>query len=244
MTNLVRRIWVETHKINPKLKLSVCAIQWGSAPEKFEDSRAYNDVAQDWVGWAKEGIVDILLPMNYKKETDPRWKKAYRDWIILMEKNKGDAITVSGLGSYLNSIAHNLAQVKDTRELGADGTCIFRLAVNNNEDKPWKELLSALKTEEFFLPAPVPEATLFKNRETGVVSGKLTKDGKPLDSVVVKLEGETSKYETRTSGTGFYAFTNVMPGSYKIKIDKFPDTTQKVKAKKGTISDATIDIKT
>jgi len=71
ITNLVRRIYVETKMIKPGLKLSVCSIV-GAGPEKpYEKQDYYTRVMQDWPSWFKEGIADINLPMNYNSEQKP-----------------------------------------------------------------------------------------------------------------------------------------------------------------------------
>ncbi|MCD6386209.1 family 10 glycosylhydrolase [Candidatus Sumerlaeota bacterium] len=244
VTNLVRRIFVETKKIRPALKLSVCAIPWGSPAQGFEKTRAYYDTAQDWIGWAKEGIIDINIPMIYRRESIPSHKKAYRDWTKLMVENRYQTRGVVGLGAYLNSIPDTIQQIKDARTIGADGFSIFRLVVNNKERAEWRNLLTALKKEVTPTPAPVPEIIPFNKRPYGILCGKIYRNNKPADSVKLTLVGKTNRrFSTMTSGAGYYAFVKVSPGKYTLMSESHGKLATSIKIKKGKITTQDIHLR-
>ncbi len=242
VTNLVRRIYVETKKIRPEIKLSICGIVWGLPERGFEHTSAYTDVAQDALSWAKEGIIDINLPMNYKAEAKPEQKKSFRDWLKLLIANRADTKLVCGLGAYMNSISDTIQQIVDARQSGADGVCLFRLEVNNKDRKPWQEQLQVLKKEVFAMPVPVPDIQPFNKRNYGILCGKVTLDGTPMDSLLLTLVGDNAtSFTTTSSGTGYYAFVKIPAGNYLIKATaEGRNFAEKVTITNGTI--ITLDI--
>lgn len=73
VTNIVRRVYLETYKLNPDVAVSADTITYGYGPTdasvgSWENSRPYREVLQDWRGWMEEGILDLNIPMNYKRE--------------------------------------------------------------------------------------------------------------------------------------------------------------------------------
>lgn len=68
---LVRRIYLETYEVDPEVCVSVNSITYGHGPEVqggWEETRTYAEVLQDWRAWMEEGIVDLNVPMNYKRD--------------------------------------------------------------------------------------------------------------------------------------------------------------------------------
>ncbi len=147
VTNLLRRIRKETRAIRPNLKISVCSIVWGTPSDDMEQSRALMSVMQDWPAWCAEGLVDINIPMNYHDDEKENRRASFREWNRILRKKTGDRLLVVGQGNYMNTIEGSLAQIRSTREAGADGYCLFRFAANNNQDIPYKKLLQALRRE-------------------------------------------------------------------------------------------------
>lgn len=244
VTNLVRRIFVETKKIRPAIKLSACTIVWGSITKGYENLPAYKDVAQDWVGWLNEGIIDINIPMNYKREENPEQQKDYRRWVEFMTEHKHGKIGVSGVGAYLNSIQQTIDQIKAARDLGAQGSCIFRLLVNNKDNLPWQNLLTALKESLYIDPTAVPAFVPFDKRDTGIFCGTITKNKQTLDGVKLTLTADNgTTYSTLSDGSGFYAFCNISEGKYTLKSDDYLDIKGTYSIKKGKIETADFKLK-
>ncbi len=243
VTNLVRRIFVETKKEDPDIKISVCSITWGALGEEYEKTRGYYDVAQDWPAWAKEGIFDINMPMIYKREFDEAQKQSYRDWVKFLVANRYDTLAVAGIGAYLNSITDTIAQVMAARQLGADGSIIFRLTVNNKDDEPWEKLLNELKKGVFVNPAPIPEIKPYNERSYGTFCGRLTYGTFPADGVSLTLRTDSKKtLQTVTSGTGYFAFANIPPGKYSLESAVHGELLKSLKVKEGRIKTEDIDL--
>jgi uncharacterized lipoprotein YddW (UPF0748 family) len=223
ITNLVRRIYVETKLLKPALKLSVCGIAWGSITNDFTKTPAYTQTCQDWPAWIEEGIIDIAIPMNYQRESDRAAAQRFRDWTDFgvrtcssrATNRQEDRLFVVGTGSYLNTVEENIAQIAACRTHGADGACIFRLGANNSENKPGTALLQQLRERLYQHPAPVPATPwLTRSKLASIYGTALGPDGQPLDGAVVSLlPGDKTM---RTSGTGFYAFVNCQPGKYQV----------------------------
>ena len=244
VTNLVRRIFVETKKIRPEIKLSACSIVWGSITRGYENLPAYKDVAQDWVAWLKEGIIDINIPMNYKREENPEQKQDYRRWVEFMAEQRHGRICVSGVGAYLNSIQGTIDQMKATRDLGAQGACIFRLLANNKDNLPWQNLLTALKESLYANPTDVPAFVPFKKRDTGIFCGTIKRNTQALDGVKLTLTAENENaFSTLTDGSGFYAFCNIPEGKYTLKSDDYLDIKGTFAIKQGKITSGDFHLK-
>ena len=87
VTALVRQVYLRAHELKPRVKVSAAVISWGDGPADDEDWRrtqAYSRVFQDWVGWMREGILDLAVPMHYFRESANasflnRWFQFARD---------------------------------------------------------------------------------------------------------------------------------------------------------------------
>ena len=135
ITGLVRRIYAETKAMKPGIQVSAAAVAWGKPPVKesdFLDAVPGQKVFQDWHGWLKEGILDLVVPMNYARETDPTVRRWFDGWIRWEKGHKHGRQLAVGIGAYLNSKEANLAQVARVLETGSgrqiDGICFFSYA--------------------------------------------------------------------------------------------------------------------
>src|SRR5687767_14116446 len=72
VTNVVRKVYVEAYAIKPHVVISADTITYGYGPQStvggWEGTRTYVEVLQDWRAWMREGILDLNIPMNYKRE--------------------------------------------------------------------------------------------------------------------------------------------------------------------------------
>ncbi|MCL3859629.1 family 10 glycosylhydrolase [Actinotalea sp. K2] len=99
--------------------LSAAVISWGEGPggagtASFADTRAYREALQDWEGWARSGLVDVLMPMNYFREAEPDQAAWLRTWLTYQVQLGGRTGTriVPGVAGYLNSPTDALTQVR------------------------------------------------------------------------------------------------------------------------------------
>jgi uncharacterized lipoprotein YddW (UPF0748 family) len=116
VTNIVRRIYLNALAIRPKLIISASLIAFGGGPgpaeESWQSAEAYWRVYQDWRAWTEEGILDIAIPMNYKREEivqQAGWFDQWTAWTRNHQYNRG---AMMGLGVYLNGIEGTLRQTR------------------------------------------------------------------------------------------------------------------------------------
>jgi len=70
VTNIVRRVYLNALAVKPQLRVSAALIAFGGGPANeaaWTSAEAYWRVYQDWRSWTEEGILDIAMPMNYKR---------------------------------------------------------------------------------------------------------------------------------------------------------------------------------
>jgi uncharacterized lipoprotein YddW (UPF0748 family) len=124
VTNLVRRIYLNAIAIRPQLKISAALIAFGDGPvleESWMSAEAFWRVYQDWRAWTEQGILDIAIPMNYKREHIPAqatWTDHWNEWTKDHQYARSAMI---GLGVYLNSIEGTLRQIRRTLDKSTAG---------------------------------------------------------------------------------------------------------------------------
>jgi uncharacterized lipoprotein YddW (UPF0748 family) len=127
VSDLVRRIYHGTKKINKKCKVS--ASIWNSYYNGY--SRFYQD---SW-GWMKEGILDFVNPMNYTVNTE-----LFKQW-TLMHKKHSCGITVNpGIGLLWDEKKakrpYFSEQLKACQQMGLNGLTVFAYQSLFPKNKP------------------------------------------------------------------------------------------------------------
>ncbi|HEX4743841.1 MAG TPA: family 10 glycosylhydrolase [Candidatus Limnocylindria bacterium] len=119
VTNIVRKVYVEAHAIKPHVRISADTITYGYGPQSvggWESTRTYAEVLQDWRGWMREGILDLNIPMNYKRDhfvTEPNnQRRMYHEWNEFSKDNQYRRETAIGSALYLNYIEGSVRQVR------------------------------------------------------------------------------------------------------------------------------------
>jgi uncharacterized lipoprotein YddW (UPF0748 family) len=135
VTQLVRRIYIETKAINPRLKVSAAVIAWDKPPvseKDFDETLAMRWMFQDWHGWLKEGILDLAVPMNYARANEPATRGWFDGWLRWEKRHKHGRALAVGIGAYLNSPAATLAHIRQVQDsegmYHADGVSLFSYA--------------------------------------------------------------------------------------------------------------------
>ncbi len=114
ITNLVRRIYYDVKDRNPQVIVSAAVWQ--------RHRYYYALIKQDWMRWVREGLLDLVCPMDYTNENDV-FRERVREQVL--EVNGQVPIAV-GIGAYLHVDEWQFVeQVKIARDLGADGFVIF-----------------------------------------------------------------------------------------------------------------------
>src|SRR5262249_7654853 len=128
ITHLVRTLRQRLHEVKPKVLLSGDLIPWGGGPaddEAWTKSAPYNRVFQDWNAWRKEGLLDLIIPMNYDREANPAQKVYFNQWVKFETQNKYKAQSIVGIGAYMNGPENTVEQTRRALAAGADGICYF-----------------------------------------------------------------------------------------------------------------------
>ncbi len=129
VTNIVRKVYVESYAIKPHVSISADTITYGHGPQSpsvgaWESTRTYAEVLQDWRAWMREGILDLNIPMNYKREyctTIDRsgpgcfgldQQRMFEEWNEFAKDHQYSRQTAIGAAIYLNTIAGSVAQVR------------------------------------------------------------------------------------------------------------------------------------
>jgi len=126
VTNLVRRVYLNAIAIRPEIKISAALIAFGGGPscptnttcandtevwQKSPSAEAYWRVYQDWRAWTEEGILDIAIPMNYKREHNAE-RNLYNSWMEWTKNHQYNRAAIIGQGAFLNSIEGTLPQTR------------------------------------------------------------------------------------------------------------------------------------
>jgi uncharacterized lipoprotein YddW (UPF0748 family) len=140
-TSLVKEISEEAHRIKPGIYVSLAA--WP------EEEVARHQVLQDWPEWVKQGWLDFICFMNYGTDVGQVASQLKAGLNVV-----GGAVAVySGLGAFLmKDAAELIAQVKEVREVGADGFVGF--AYYSGELDKWLPALRETVTSSD--PDPMP----------------------------------------------------------------------------------------
>lgn len=233
VTALVRQIYLETLALRPDVKLSAATIPWGAGPTSesaWQRGSAMTGVFQDWLGWAREGILDMVLPMNYNREADARQKVWFDQWLEWQKNQIVDRHLVVGVGAFLNDVGGTLSQAR--RALApsagggtAQGVAFYSYAATNKQNLPREELLRRLTTPQaageqpiFAAPARPPEMPWKTRPAAGHLMGQVRlANDRPGDGLAVEIAGPTSRLAT-VSGAGFYGAVGLRPGRYTVTV--------------------------
>lgn len=118
VTNLVRRVSVESKAVNPRVKITAALIPWGQPPtgeRDFVNVAPMQRIFQNWHEWLRDGLLDLGVPMNYATETDDRVRGWFNGWMAWEKRHAHGRHLAVGLGAYRNTAAHTLAQIARAR---------------------------------------------------------------------------------------------------------------------------------
>src|SRR5262249_52317613 len=119
VTNIIRRVYLESARIRPWIRVSADTITYGTAPGNaaaWIETRPYREVLQDWRGWMQEGILDLNIPMNYRREqlaTEPNnFRRMYEEWSDFAKDHQYNRQAAVGTALYLNPIEDSITQIR------------------------------------------------------------------------------------------------------------------------------------
>jgi uncharacterized lipoprotein YddW (UPF0748 family) len=249
VTAIVRRVYLETFAVKPRVRVSIDGITYGGGPAAqggWERTRTYAEQLQDWRGWLAEGIVDLAIPMNYKRDAvtggagDQR--VMYDQWSEFSKDNQFGRQTAIGSALYLNELGDSLRQVREALRPSAAGRTAagwvgysYRTpdAQTNAGTRPGatsRALLSHALTQPsafdpvtppaFASPTSVPEMHWKTRPVTGHVRGTLRDEGGAAladRQVTLASAGTGALVRTQTTdGQGWFGFVDLAPGTYEV----------------------------
>ena len=136
VTNIVRRVYLNAIAAKPQLKISGSFIATGNGPicapgadckavwETNIRAEAYWRMYQDWRAWTEEGIVDMAIPMNYKRDhviAPPSQLLMFDEWNEWTRNQQYNRSTLMGIGNFLNSVEGSIRQTRRSLMPSAQG---------------------------------------------------------------------------------------------------------------------------
>ena len=170
VTNVVRRVYLETLARKPNIKVSAALIAFGgigTAESAWNSAEANWRVYQDWRAWTQEGILDIAIPMVYKGEHSTAAGQ-YNQWDFWLRGHLYNRAGMTGQGAANNAIEGTLRQTRRTLTPASgpnnlSGIIFFSMATSN----------IAVTNNPFALPSPVTTpARSFSEFRSGLTTGK------------------------------------------------------------------------
>ena len=247
ITGIVRKVYIESYAIRPSVRVSADTITYGNGPQTqggWQNTRAYAEQLQDWDGWMREGILDLNIPMNYKRDqTSPSdQRRMYQDWSDFAKDQQYGRQTAIGSAPYLNDIAATVRQVRTALAPSTAGSFgagwvgySYRTpdamtdAGTRSGAASRAELERALTQVSSYDPiAPpvfatatnVPPMTWKTQPTTGHLRGiARTSDGSVLAQTQVLLFSVASGAivrSMRTDGNGWFAFVDLPSNNYRV----------------------------
>ena len=236
---LGRKAYSAIKSIDWDCKMSAATIQWGSCPEDFTQSSPYTSVLQDWVGFMSEGILDMNVLMNYKRDHVYDQAIDYRDWANKLASTKAGRHAINGPGIYMNSIHNSVTQILYAIDTpGMDGNNFYVYHMTNQDGDSADDFWSTIRADCFTKRRNIPAADWIDSPTQGILKGTITGDGSELDGATISLSnGATGTI--KTDGTGFYAFLKLDAGTgytATASVDGFPSDAKNFDIVAGTVT--------
>jgi uncharacterized lipoprotein YddW (UPF0748 family) len=137
VTGLLRRIYLSVLAMKPRLKVSAGVVATGAAPTNeggWAGTDAYARTFQDWRSWMEDGLLDVVVPLDFRAEHQASESDAFNGWVNWTRDHQYQRQALIGLGSYLNSIEGTLRQIRTTMQPAAnpiDGVVLYSMGAHN-----------------------------------------------------------------------------------------------------------------
>lgn len=196
VTNFVRRVYLNAIAIKPQIKISAALIVFGGGPSNgdWRNAEAYWRVYQDWRAWTEEGILDMAIPMVYKREHNITTEQLQFDqWAEWLKNHQYNRTGLLGIGGLSNAIEGTLRQTRRAFQPSSTGNNIpgvtfYSMATSN----------VALTANPYSVPPGLTTpARSFAEFASGLTTGK-SADGATL-------------YEPVSAGPAVFANTATVP---------------------------------
>ncbi len=221
ITNLVKRVYLSVKAIRPSVWVSAATITYKEAPrtlEAFSKTRTYAEVLQDWASWMQLGILDLNIPMNYKREGIKDQVTWFDGWNRFAVQTKAAGSVAVGTAIYINSQIESLSQLKRSLQVpGVSGWVGYSYRTPDQATfegrktgaKALEELTTKLtaKSGAFAVNSAWGSAPL---GNLGGLIGRVTQNGLGLTNQTVMLEDAAGhQTELLTDSGGYYGVPNL-----------------------------------
>ncbi|WP_339094383.1 family 10 glycosylhydrolase [Deinococcus sp. VB343] len=233
VTALVRRIALEVKSVRPDAWMSAATITYGAPPAPgdlaaFAKSRTMTDVAQDWPTWVQQGLIELNVPMNYKRDALPEQRAWFDGWnsFAASVRRRADgqsSALAAGTALYLNPPVQSAAQAERSVRAGLGWVGYsYRtptLGVYEGKESPaqGRELVrGALRAKPGILPADLRwnEVAPSARGLLGRIQGAQVLGGQ----VVTAWQEGREVAQVRTDGNGYYGFLILPAGRTEIRV--------------------------
>lgn len=233
VTALVRRIALEVKSVRPTAWTSAATITYGPAPRvtdpaAFRRSRPYTDVLQDWPTWVREGLIDLNVPMNYKRDgvaEQGAWFDGWNSYAASVRTRADGVLAPLAVGTamYLNSPAVTAAQA--SRSVGAGLGWVgysYRsptpgvIAGQQTTAQGLESVRAALQVRGEPLAAPL-RWTAEPPSLRGLM-GRVVGAAQPGGRVVEAWQAGKLVASSLTDGGGYYGFLTLPAGKTEIRV--------------------------
>src|SRR5438445_10336539 len=247
VTNIIRKIYLETYAIRPGIRISADTITYGSGPQSvggWTKTRTYAEPLQDWVGWLREGILDLNIAMNDKRDADANQRSWYLQWADFAKDSQFQRSGAIGSALYLNDIPSSIRQARTAVAASSAGApsggwvgYSYRTpdaatdAGTRTGASARAELIDALTKPSlddpvvppiFASAAPVPGMPWKEQPAFGQLRGiAVDTTGSPIAQATVTLADASNNAvaQRTTDGAGWFGFVDVPTGTYRVTID-------------------------
>jgi uncharacterized lipoprotein YddW (UPF0748 family) len=242
VTALVRKVYLTTTAVNPRLRVSAALSSVGDSPSEripWLSRDPYAHHLQDWRAWLEEGILDLAMPMTYRDEDT--YAAGFDDWIAWQKDHQYDRGTVVGTGLYLNSVQDGLNQWMRVRQpssaghraLGMNG---YSYATPSDDGVSRRDFVNAAVTQVFTQPASPPALPWKDSPTQGHLMGVVLPNPPcypSSDYIPLTLEGplppsnaaepsagpELASRTLLTDEGGWFGAVDLEPGPYLLAAD-------------------------
>lgn len=233
VTALVRRIALEVKSVRPTAWTSAATIMYGPAPRpldpsSFSRSQPYTEVLQDWPKWIHEGLIDLNVPMNYKRDNvgdQAVWFNGWNSYASSVRTRADGLISPLAIGTalYLNPPEVNAAQAARSVQAGF-GWVGYSYRVPTLDTYQNKQTLAqGLETTRKVLTAPGGALASTQSwKDTPPTSrglmGRIVGPKWPGNRTVEAWQGGKLVATSLTDGNGYYGFLTLPAGKTEVRV--------------------------
>jgi len=205
VSNLVKRTYLEVKAVKPEVKVG--ALVWRTA------ASGRSEVLQDWDRWMANHWMDYASPMNYTADNDV----FHANSLDSLGRDYGHHIYM-GISGHSNPVSTSVWQIEDARNIGFPGMTFYNYAQPDAGTPNQEGFKNALLAGPYASPDTVPGMPWLTAPTKGYLKGFI-RDGTgtaiyPATATILELA-----LSDKNSGTGFYGFSEIAPGSYTVRVE-------------------------